>query len=81
MTESKFIWVAICLISVEIFGLTLYTTNEDIKLIKEITNLYDSQTRLQKQIATFQKIHICEDRSHETCDGDCDCDGIACDTL
>ena len=36
---------------------------------------------LQQQVATFKNIHICEDRSHETCDGDCDCDGIACDTL
>ncbi len=41
----------------------------------------DRVKSLELQIATFQNIHICEDRTHQTCDGDCDCDGLNCDTL
>ena len=46
-----------------------------------ISKLENRVTKLEQELGKIQNIHICEDRSHETCKYDCDCNGLQCDTL
>lgn len=46
-----------------------------------ITKFEHELHQLRIKVGEIKDVHVCEDRSHETCDGDCDCDGVACDTL
>ena len=50
-------------------------------LARELDETKERVTKLEQELGKIQSVHICEDRSHETCKYDCDCNGLQCDTL
>lgn len=56
---------------------TVLTVEADLHFKK----LENRITKLEQELGKIQNIHIYEDRSHQTCKYDCDCNGLKCDTL
>lgn len=46
------------------------------------SNLEQELHTLRMKVGEIKDVHVCEDRTHETCQFDCDCNGGEnCDTL
>jgi hypothetical protein len=48
---------------------------------KRELNLSQSEVYFTGNIPMDSSTHICSDRSHKSCDGNCECDGLACTAM